>query len=189
MIVDDEKRFLLVCVAKTASTAMRRRFGFYEDPPPEEYHMFLSDGLIKYPQAKKYFKFGFVRNPYDRLFSTYINLKYDGHPWATALKRKYSFRDFVMDFENSKYSNYIHLQPQWNYLSTNNQLGVDFVGRFENLTNDFKAVERLIGCPHKPLEKIRSSSKNREPKYYDDKMRKIVQKIYTIDFERFGYEK
>ena len=189
MIIDDDNKFVFVCVAKTASTSIRRRLGYEEDPPPEEYHMFLSDGLRKNPRATSYFKFGFVRNPYDRLFSSYVNLKYDGHPWATALKQKSNFREFVMDFENSEYSNYIHLRPQSEYLTLDGKLGVDFVGRFENLVDDFRKIEKKIGYPHKELSRIRSSSKGIEQKFYDNEMKKIVQKVYAEDFERFGYEK
>jgi hypothetical protein len=189
MIIDDEKKFIFVCVAKTASTSIRRRLGYEDDPPPEEYHMFLSDILNEHPRGLPYFKFGFVRNPYDRLFSTYINLKYDGHPWATALKQKRSFREFVIDFENSEYSNYIHLRPQSEYLTLDGKLGVDFLGRFENLAKDFREIEKKIGYSHKELSHIRSSSKNIEHKFYDHEMRKVVQKIYAEDFERFRYER
>ena len=189
MIIDDKRKYLFVCVAKTASTSIRRRLGYNDDPPPEEYHMFLSEGLRKNPRAASYFKFGFVRDPYDRLFSSYINLKYDGHAWATALKQKANFREFIMGFEHSEYSNYIHLRPQSESLAINGNLGVDFLGRFENLIDDFKKIEEIIGYPHKELSQIRSSSKGIEPKFYDDQMRKVVQKVYAEDFERFGYEK
>ncbi len=189
MIIDKDKKFMFICVAKTASTSIRRRLGYYQDPPPEEYHMFLEDGLKKHPYAKDYFKFAFVRNPYDRLYSCFINLKYDGHSWATHLKQKASFRDFVMDFEKSEYSKYIHLQPQFNYVKNGDKVGVDFLGRFETLNEDFAKIESMIGYTHQQLERTRASSKGWEVKFYDYEMKKVVQRIYAEDFERFGYEK
>ena len=88
MVVSDENRFAFVCIAKAASTSIRRRFGFTAtpenpDPPPHIYHMFLKDIIKQKPEAKDYFKFCFVRNPYDRLYSTYADFKYSlGHYWA-----------------------------------------------------------------------------------------------------------
>jgi hypothetical protein len=190
MVVNHEKKYIFVCIAKTASTSIRRRLGYKYDPPPEEYHMFLKDILDKNPDAKDYYKFAFVRNPYDRLYSTYINLKYDGHPWATHLKQKETFKEFIMDFQGSKYSEYIHLQPQVDYITCEGKVNLDFLGRFENLDEDFKKVEKHLGMTHKDLEKIRRSSiMPWNPKYYDEEMKKIVRKIYKEDFERFDYEK
>tara|TARA_Y100000592_G_scaffold96629_1_gene165460 strand:- start:1946 stop:2515 length:570 start_codon:yes stop_codon:yes gene_type:complete len=189
MIINKDKKYMFICVAKTASTSIRRSFGYDQDPPPEEYHMFLEDALNKHPYAKDYFKFGFVRNPYDRLYSCYINLKYDGHVWATSLKTKASFRSFVLDFENSEYSKYIHLQPQFNYLKKGNEIGVDFLGKYENLDKDFSKIQSILGYPEQKLKKLRQSSKGKELKFYDPEMKKAVQRIYAEDFERFGYEK
>ena len=189
MIIDDERKFIFISVAKTGSTSIRRRLNSFEDPPPEIYHMSIKDALAKYPRAKDYFKFAFVRNPYDRIFSAYINLKYDGHAWAVDLKKKRTFREFVVDFKNSEYSNYIHLQSQSSCVKIDNELAVDFVGRFENLQEDFKKIENILNLEHKELIKIRQSSKNREPKIFDQEMKDIICDIYSEDFESFGYER
>ena len=116
-------------------------------------------------------------------------MKYDGHPWATHLKQKNSFRSFVLDFEKSKYSKYIHLQPQFNYIKNGNEIGVDFLGRFENLNEDFAKIQAILGYPQQELERLRASSKGREIKFYDYEMKEVVQRVYAEDFERFGYEK
>jgi hypothetical protein len=190
MIIDDEKRFVFISVPKTGSTSIRRRLNsFPPDPPPEIYHMSIKNALAKYPRAKDYFKFAFVRNPYDRIFSAYINLKYDGHAWAVDLKKKTTFRQFVIDFQNSEYSNYIHLQSQSSCVKIDNEIAIDFVGRFENLQEDFKKVENILNLEHKELIKIRQSSKNVEPKIFDQEMRDIIYDIYSEDFESFGYER
>ena len=190
MIINDDKKFVFVSIAKCASTSIRRRLGYFEDPLPEIYHMFLKDILRLRPDASNYFKFAFTRNPYDRLYSTYINLKYDGHSWATALKRKPTFKSFVMDLEGSEYSKYIHLQPQSDYIKIAGQIGVDFLGCVENINKNFEQVENILDLPHIKLEKIRISSvRPHEPKFYDEEMKYVVQKVYGEDFERFGYEK
>lgn len=190
MVIDHKHKYVFVCIAKTASTSIKRRLGFHDDPPPDEYHMFLKDIIHKNPETRSYFKFAFVRNPYDRLYSTYINLKHDGHSWATALKQKKTFKSFVMDFEGSRYSDYIHLQPQVDYITRDNAIGVDFLGRYENLASDFAKVEKKLNLSHVPLKKLRwSSTVWSDPKYYDEDMKKVVHRVYGEDFERFQYDK
>ena len=191
MVVDDKNKFIFVCIAKCASTSIRRRFGFFDDPPPEVYHMFLRDILIKRPDAKDYFKFAFVRNPYDRLYSTYINFKYDaGHFWAKpSILPKKTFKHFVMDFKDSEYSNFIHLQPQVNYLTVDNKIDLNFIGRMENLKEDFMKIEGELGITHKELGRERASIRvHYDPKTYDREMREMVFSIYENDFKEFGYE-
>ena len=189
MIVDSKREFMFVCVAKTASTSIRRRFGYFQDPPPEEYHMFLEDGLERYPFAKDYFKFAFVRNPYTRLFSIYNNLKYDGHVWASALKKKNTFEDFIMDLEGSEYSKYIHLQPQFHYVKKDNDIGVDFLGKYESLNQHFLQIQTILKQPSNPLERHRESSRSSQKPLYTENMKLVVQRVYWEDFERFEYEK
>lgn len=190
MVVNDQFKYIFVSVAKCASTSIRRRLGYFKDPLPHIYHMFLRDILASKPHAKDYFKFGFVRNPYDRFYSSYINFKYDGHPsWADPFRAYPKFEQFALDFENSKCSKVIHMQPQTDYLFVDGELGVDFLGRFENLTADFHAIERALGMPHKDLIRTRIASTQRhDPKVYTDDMKKVVQRFYKQDFENFGYE-
>ena len=191
MIIDDKNNFVFICVAKTGSTSIRRRLGHTEDPPPEVYHMFLADVLKLRPDVESYRRFAFVRNPYDRAYSSYCNFKYDaGHDWAVPIKKKATFRDFIMDLENGEYSNFIHLRPQVECITINDQIAVDFLGRFENLSEDFAKMEKMIGLPHAPLERHRFSRKpGSDPKVFDKDMLEVMRRFYKDDFERLGYEK
>lgn len=189
MIIDNEKKYVFISVPKTGSTSIRRRLGSFKDPPPEIYHMSIENVIKQHSHVQEYFKFAFVRNPYDRVFSAYINLKYDGHPWATELKRKKTFREFMMDFENSEYSKYIHLQPQCSCVKIGGTLAVDFLGKFENLQKDFRQVEEILNLRHEQLVKIRVSSKDKEPKIIDQQTKDLIYEIYREDFDSFGYER
>lgn len=195
MIVSDENKFAFVCIAKAASTSIRKRFGFVAtaenpDPPPHIYHMFLKDIFKQRPESKEYFKFCFVRNPYDRLYSTYADFKYSlGHYWAKEAKEAKNFKDFVMNIPGSSYSNWIHLQPQVDYITVDGKIAVDYMGRVENLVEDFREVERKLCMPHVPLSKVRFSPKvDTDPKIYDDEMKSVVTQLYKKDFEILGYE-
>jgi hypothetical protein len=68
------------------------------------------------------------------------------------------------------------------------QWGVDFIGRFENLQEDWKRLCEIIEMPYvelpvsnrnEPIEDYRS--------YYDAATEKIVRDVYQVEIKRFGY--
>lgn len=191
MIIDDNLKFVFIAIAKTACTSVHRRFGYTQDPAPSIYHMHLKDILEQNPQAKYYFKFSFVRNPYDRLVSAYHDFRHsEGHQsWASPIQKYDIFKDFALDLHNSSCKNWIHLRPQFEYLELNGKLGADFVGRFEHLNDSFSVVQRLINIPNKILDKHRTSSHDKYEEYYDEETKDAVYEFYRKDFEEFEYER
>ena len=191
MIINNVHKFVFVAVAKTACTSIHRRFNIHQDPVPSIYHMHLKDIIEKNPLVKNYYKFGFVRNPYERLLSAYSNFRYspEHYNWAYPIYKYDTFRDFVLDIEQSECLGFIHLSPQFDFLSLDNKIGVDFVGRYENLKQDFRKIEKELGLKHVELPLVRTSKHPDYKMVYDYDMKKKVQKIYQKDFEVFGYEK
>ena len=132
----------------------------------------------KYPKEyKEYFTFSFVRNPWDRTVSHYEwkifmgNLKLSFAEWIespmfNALKLSYA--DMICDHKNS--------------------IIVDFVGRFEELQQDFNFVCDKIGIEHIKLSHKNKIDRKHYFEYYDEKTKKIVEEKYARDIEHFGYE-
>ncbi len=74
----------------------------------------------------------------------------------------------------------------------NNNYFVNFVGKFENLEEDFQKILNLIGFNDiKHDFEIKKNNRNHDSykKYYDQKTLDIVNEIYKKDFELFGYTK
>ena len=89
---------------------------------------------------EEYFKFSFVRNPYDFLVSLYFYiLKAKNHYLHKKIENK-SFNEFL--------HYYISTNPpmQTDFLmdETKKACIVDFIGRFENLQNDVKKLKILL---------------------------------------------
>lgn len=64
---------------------------------------------------------------------------------------------------------------------------VDFVGRYENLTEDFHKVCQKVGLPK--LDLIHHGATKHRPfqELYTKRMKKIVYEHSSVDIERFGY--
>lgn len=66
---------------------------------------------------------------------------------------------------------------------------MDFVGRFENLQEDFDYVCDRVRIKRKKLTHANKSKRDRDyRKYYDSETKEIVAKKYADDIGRFGYE-
>lgn len=144
-------------------------------------------------QFATYFKFSFVRNPWDRTASFYRFLGYD---------RRCSFSRFVRFhlprlMERKEW----FLCPQVDYLyDHDDRLLVDFVGRFEQLADDFRGVCRQLDIPSSALPHVNDSRHGlrditrwlrRRPRPYrdmfDPRSRTVVARLYGADIDAFKY--
>jgi hypothetical protein len=144
------------------------------------------------------FKFAFVRNPWDRLVSVWAHLK----GYRLNQKRQRDSNSFLSDFRLFAYSvcdvdsdfvrpvgklvtdDWSQANPQVEWL----RWGVDFVGRYENLDEDWIALCTVLGIPLVILSRENNSSrKSGYQQYYDDELRDLVGEYYREDIERWGY--
>lgn len=169
-----------------------------EQGPPRLSHLTAAQyqeyGYVTADEFSTYFKFSFVRNPWQRVYSFYRYLNY-----AT----KHSFNEFVIEFVNqSKLPNLDwFIAPQSNYLcDMQGNLLVDFVGRFENLQEDFNRVCEILELEKRELPVTNQSkagiakdgslidlSKIPYQDHYDSETIEIVNRLYHRDITMFGY--
>jgi hypothetical protein len=149
-----------------------------------------------------YFKFAFVRNPWDRVASGYFYLR-DGsglqslsenRPLFERMKRvigDYSdFDGFVKGWIKRENIHTLHLfAPQRDYLCLKGrQSPMNFIGYFENLHDDYAYIKQQIGVGSELLLLNRSrSSETSFVDLYSDATRRIVEEVYRDDIEIFGY--
>ena len=159
------------------------------------------------PKWEEMFKFGFVRNPYSR-FASAVTSHYIGEEGKKENNLDYpltaeGFTQFAIDnqevIKNVEWPRWPHLVPQYKYLCMASDgskglgwkqipvIAVDFVGRFENLQEDWKYV----------CDKVRVSNelthwrKNKFQDYdsiYTRRAKHIVRGIYDKDFKIFNYD-
>lgn len=132
---------------------------------------------------ESYFKFAFVRNPFELLVSWYHNAlqnETDKDTVHRKVTQMNGFGDFVR-WATSRPT----LQVNFVTDRDGNQI-VDFIGRFENLEADFAEVCRRIGVEASLPHAFRSEHQAYRG-YYDAEARRLVEEHLRPDIERFGY--
>lgn len=147
------------------------------------------------------FSFSFSRNPWDKIVSVWRDKvekqwseDYPYPQFRIPYFQQFSGKDFIFFVKNMMSNKNLHLEPQSKLCDLHL---IDFIGRFENLQQDFDIVCEKVGIPQQQLAHKNSSnwtykSKNIKTKhyteYYDDETRQIVAKKYAKDIEYFGYK-
>jgi hypothetical protein len=143
---------------------------------------------------REFFKFAFVRNPWDRVVSTYAFLKRGGmnevdRAWAEEHVAPFpTFDEFVRrKLMEPNVLSWVHFRPQsWFICDDDNRLLVDFLGRYERLETDFKTVAARLGRAV-DLPVTNASAHSHFSGYYTPETREIVARAYADDVQTFGY--
>jgi Sulfotransferase family len=134
---------------------------------------------------KKYFKFAFVRNPWDRVVSCYCNkVITKKHPTFKGCYGQ-SFEYFVDFLDRQDLSKGdVHIRLQTKLFPVDE---VDFIGRFENFSKDLNYVLKTIGIDENKIPNKNKSSHKHYSKYYNERTKAIIERKYKADIEAFGY--
>lgn len=169
---------------------------------PKGRHASLEEGVAAKPEFRDYFAFGFVRDPWARLYSWYAMIQRrgkaaaSGHPrfsrlvksndlWRHVLEQEWSFEDFVLRGLEERPE---LRAPQASYLVGPTKKA-DFIGRTERLELGIREALRLAGVPwNGSLESrnVSPDSANHRLRYTPE-MRDRVADVFRPDIEMFGY--
>ena len=134
-------------------------------------------------EFERFFKFAFVRNPFDRFvsycsFITRQKGQFDRDPKAVM-------RHFLA---NPPWD-HILFQPQHQFVTDDEgRLLTDYIGRVEQMQDSYDEMARRIGIPTVSLARVNSSRRRGYRDYYDQELIDGVAKLYARDLELFGYE-
>ncbi len=205
MLLSDEKSFVFIHVPKAGGTSVTEALRQFALPRPPRWtsllrpfglprdhrrHRFEKHGSLRSVERvlpgdrfRTWFKFAFVRNPWDRLVSDYsFVLNRPAHRRHARVKRLGSFAAYLEREAPRVMSSQVELLRD-----STGRVGVDFVGRFERLEADFATVCARIGVAARLAHHNRTDhAAYRE--FYDERTRDLVRSSWADDVEAFGYE-
>jgi hypothetical protein len=194
-----QKRFLFVHIPKTAGNSIQsalrgysedqlvalrkeqdgiERFGLRNPNYQIKKHSTLGEyrNALGNEQFRALYKFTCVRNPWDRMVSYYFTPTQTPETWD----RK-KFRKIIS--EAVSIADYLRLDN----VEGDPFANLDYIMRFENLTEDFHTVCRTLAISPPTLPQYNRSSRDHYSKYYDDELRELVRTRFAAEIERFGY--
>jgi chondroitin 4-sulfotransferase 11 len=144
-------------------------------------------GIEKWNNA---FKFTCVRNPLDRLYSFYAfrvkngRIKNESH---LVSFKKWVF--YELEERDPLSKKRFNLLPQSDWLiDLQNEIRLDFIGRFENVKEDFDRLGRIIPSQKKLSHLNKSPREQNYKQHYDAELKAFVMEYYQIDIENFKYK-
>ena len=180
MNISDKLKFLYIKIPKTGGETI---FMQLEEHLVTDYinrdrgnHEKISEVFEKHPHTENYFKFCFVRNPFDLAVSRYFYL--------TQTEKDTQFKSFKEWCEKKQFFPKLQLD----FISVNDEIKTNFIGRFENIQQDFNTICDKVGIPHQELPHKNKSKHKHYTEYYDEETKQIVAENYAKDIEYFGYE-
>lgn len=206
MIVSALHRFIFVAIPKTGTHSIRQALREHMGPDDlEQVGLFvqkafpipdlakLRHGHLSLGQVRPYlrpeefetfFKFAFVRNPFDRFvsycsFMTRQSGEFERDPQAVM-------RHFIARPPTA----HILFQPQCSFVTdAGGKLLSDYVGRVETMQQSYDEICRRIGIRTAMLARVNMTSRRDYRDYYtDQKLIDGVAKLYARDLQLFGYE-
>jgi len=205
MIISTLHKFIFAAIPKTGTHSVRRALRQNMGPQDmEQVGLFVQSqlpipdlarighGHISLAQLRPFmkpedfdgfFKFAFVRNPFDRFvsYSSFITREvghFDRDP-------KKVMRHFLA---NPPW-NHILFRPQYEFVTDQEgKLLADYVGRVEQMQQSYDEICARIGITGAVLDQVNSSRRSAYRDYYDQELIDGVAKLYARDIELFGYE-
>lgn len=206
MIVSHRHRFIFTAIPKTGTHSVRqalrphlcendleqvglfvnKRFPFPELAAITHGHISLQQvrPFVGESAFRDYFKFAFVRNPFDRFVSYCAFMTRDSDAFQRDPRRV--MRKILFQVRPLKH---VLFQPQHSFVGNDDgDLVVDQIGRVEEMQVSFDAICEKIGIPKISLGRMNGSRHGSYRTYYDDELAEGVASLYRRDLDLFKYE-
>lgn len=214
MLVSHSHKFIFIAIPRTGSTSIRYSLQKYLHKYPEtleeeaqQFDPHITASSVKDVMMQQgydwneYFKFTFVRNPWDRILSKFLYCK---EYLSREIQNKPYHKD-TMDFCKAlKTNDFDSAMQDWRFLSNevlkktqleylinegdkDNKLLVDYVGKFETLQDDYNIICERIGLSSRVLDRLNVINHANYREYYTPLAKRIVENTCSKEIVMFNY--
>lgn len=209
-----EKQFLFIHIQKTGGNSIQNILKNYSEDEitsekkhqdgiemfgvkNDKYNIEKHSTLNQYKKElepdiyKSLFKFATMRNPYERLISSYFSRNKGRSTWdrdefkkliyGEATMREYIVEDSFL----TKIDRTLGLNLSQKLKSLDSD--IDFLLRFEHLNEDFKKLCEIIDIPFSPLPHRNKSKRKHYTEYYDQELIDMVSERFHEEIKLSGY--
>lgn len=188
-MISEEHGFVFLHVSRTAGTSIGKAlFG------PNYIHRPIAlRELEKWVPVDRFFKFCFLRNPWDKAVSQYFqarkpnNLQDTGRYLEYLSANQLDFPEWIKNITEHMPSKHLEWSGIEMASDARGNVKADFIGRFERLQEDFDKLCDMLAFPRRELGHQNKTERAAYTEYYDDESRSLVARIYEKDIEYFGY--
>jgi hypothetical protein len=205
VIISPNHKYVFVAVPKTGTHAVRQALRPHMGAGDmEQVGLFVKrqfpiadlakvgHGHISLEQLRKfmdpakfaeYFKFAYVRNPFDRFISYCSFITREGGAFKTDPQK------VMRRVLANPPSEHVLFWPQNTFLvDGEGKLLTDYVGRVETMQQSFEFIASKIGVPAVQLDKVNATERSAYRDYYDQELIDGVAKLYADDLRLFEYD-
>jgi hypothetical protein len=201
--VDHDRNLLFIHIPKTGGTTILTSLGLWQSQRSANLrtlfgdfggidlqHLTLSQAeqFLTPAEFAQYYKFSFVRNPWDRAVSAAL---WQGRFPDEGIR---DLRDYIGWAERvnrigARRAYDAHALPQSAFVTTpNGSVGVDHIGRFENFARDLQRIlGRFVKLSHPLPQNLRRDDRRDYREFYGGDLQGRVAALYAEDVARFGY--
>lgn len=200
--VNHIQKYIFIHIAKTGGTSMGAIM-----PDSTAGHDTLSQYKTRSTKRElfdynSYYKWCFVRNPWDRAVSAYGNcpeVNSEIKTFAEFINILYDQKSILNDVDDATWvaggfphvdgfpHQRIHFLPQYLAVSVGGELDVDYTGRFETIEQDWNYISDKFNFNKKLPHARKNVKRTVYTDYYDDSLRKKAEAFYRKDIDLFGY--
>jgi hypothetical protein len=205
MLISYSENFVFIHTPKTAGTSIDNALQEYAQAQDKSRLNKVRSALHLHKDYKKYFirkhatisqirsllpadvfdslfKFVFVRNPWDLLYSSYRYILQNKNHHRSNKVAKFKMFDDYLDYEIKRNK----VSQSSFILDQKGERAVDFIGRFENLNMDFDTICKKLNLTA-TLGHVNQSKHEDYREVYTKRTREKVAQHWKQDIELLGY--